>query len=150
MPEMGDVLTATGSGGAGVLLGVAALKFVEALLARRRTPEQKLGDAAGAASELIELALKASGTSVQQLLEEVGGLRTRVHELESSHAACEKRCEALTGDLRQANQKIDSLVRQLQDPAATGPGGALAGAVIELAAGDVRIHPPPRLTREER
>lgn len=137
MPDLGETLIAAASGGTGVALGVAALKFAQALLARRRTPEQKMGDAAGAASELIKLALEASGTSVQQMLERQEALGARLQELESSHAACESRCESLTGELRQANQRLDSLMRQLREPGATSPGGPLAGVVFELADGGV-------------
>lgn len=148
MPDLVEILSGAGLTGTGALLGAAALKFVEAQLARRRTPEQKLGDAASAASDLIRLALDASGTSVQQVLKAQQDLEKRLHQLEESHAACEARCEDLTGELRQANQKIDSLMRQLRDPRSTGPGGALEGAVFELKGGEVLVHAAPSKAKE--
>lgn len=141
-----EIASLLGAGG----LGAAALKLVETMVGRRRTPEQKLGDAADAAGHLIELALEASGSSVKQLMGELRALRTKVDNLEKSHAECEARCESLTQDNRQMAQKLDSLLRQLKDPASTQPGGALAGAVIEMADGDVTVIPPARTRRTGR
>lgn len=138
MPDLVEIAGYLGAGG----LGAAALKLVDTVVSKRRTPEQKLGDAADAAGHLIELALEASGSSVKQLMGELRALRAKVDNLERSHAECEARCESLTQDNRQMAQKLDSLLRQLRDPASTQPGGALSGAVIELADGDVTVIPP--------
>lgn len=140
MPDVLEIAGYLGAGG----LGAAALKLIDTLVSKRRTPEQRLADSAGAASELIELALRASGSSVEQLLSEIGELRGEITALKASHAECEARCEALTQADRQRQQTFESLMRQLKDPAATAPGGSLQGAIIELAHGDARDVAPPR------
>lgn len=145
------VVALAGAGG----LGAAGLKLFEAWMAKRRTPEQRIGDAAGGASELIQLAMQAAGTSVQQLLAEVKDLKERMDVLQDSHDACERKnvelsqqVEQLTQLRRQDTQRIDSLLRQLADPAATAPGGSLSGAVIEMAEGTVTVTKPERRTRK--
>ncbi len=140
---------------AGVLgtgaLGAAGMKLAEVWLSKRRTPTQQMGDAAGSAAQLIELALKASGTSVQQLLAEVKDLKEEMQVLRSDHEACERKnvelgqqVEALTQQGRQQAQRIDSLLRELSNPRSTQPGGSLSGAVIAMENGGVTVTRPNR------
>jgi hypothetical protein len=145
------VVALAGAGG----LGAAGLKLFETLVAKRRSPEQRIGDAAAGASQLIELAMKGAGTSVQQLMAQVEDLNQRMDVLQDSHDACERKnvelsqqVEQLTQLRRQDTQRIDSLLRQLADPAATAPGGSLSGAVIEMAEGTVTVTRPERRTRK--
>lgn len=113
---------------------------------RKKTESEAAQNAAGAAADLIELAMKASGHSVERLLSQIDDLERTVQELKDSHAECERKAqeqgreiEQLRAARREDRQMIDSLLRQLKDPNATLPGGALAGAVIELAGGAAKV-----------
>lgn len=121
-------------------VGAGLLKLFDTWMSKRRSPEQ-------AAASLIELAMKASGSSVEVLLSRLKEAENRLDALTEAHAECEDRCTTLTGRVRQQEQRIDSLLRQLRDPEATQPGGLLAGALIEVTKDDVLITRPRRKQR---
>jgi len=140
MPDLSEVATGSGLVGGGAVMAVAAMKFVESWLARRRTPEQKIGDAAGAASELIRLALEASGTSVQQLLEEQRAMRGEIETLKAEVELCHAR-EA------QSAQVNRSLIAVLRRQGIDLPADEGVGAFVELSGGEVTALMPARKIR---
>lgn len=121
-------------------VGAGLLKLFDTWLAKSRPPEQ-------AAAALIELALKASGSSVEQLLSRLSETEARLDALTAAHEDCEDRCTQLQGQVRNQEQRIDSLLRQLRDPASMQPGGSLAGALIEVTKDDIVVTRPRRKPR---
>jgi len=121
-------------------VGAGLLKMFDTWMAKRRSPEQ-------AAAALIELAMKASGSSVESLLSRLKDTEDRLDALAEAHEECEGRCTALQGQVRQQEQRIDSLLRQLRDPGSMRPGGSLSGAIIEVTKDDVLITRPRRKQR---
>lgn len=110
-------------GGGGAALAIAVFKAAEALISRwpaligkrRAEPSER---AAVAAADLIELAMQGAGTSVQQLLAEVGRLSAQcsaqareLAELKEAHADCEARTLSLEGQLNTRGQQLESLAR---------------------------------------
>jgi chromosome segregation ATPase len=94
-PLLGEVITVLLSGGAGAGL----LRVLETWAAKRKPPAE-------AAADLIKLAMEASGTSVQQLLQRLEEADDRYSELSAkfdtlaaSHADCERRCNDLHAEL---------------------------------------------------
>lgn len=144
MPDLTDAAIGGGGVGVGVALGVAALRFAQALIEKRRTPAQQLGDAAGAASELIKLALDASGTSVQQLLEELQGMRAEVADLRREVDACHSREMAGGARSAQLEQINRSLINVLRRQGIDLPSEAGVGAFYELAGEEVTALAPVR------
>lgn len=144
MPDLTEAAIGGGGLGVGVALGVAALKFAQAVIEKRRTPEQKLGDAAGAASELIKLALEASGTSVQQLLEELQGMRSEVAALRQEVDACHSRESASDARSAQLEQINRSLINVLRRQGIDLPAEAGVSAFYELQGEEVTALAPVR------
>lgn len=144
MPDLNDVATGGGLMAGGGAAAVAALKLIEAWWSKRRTPEQRLGDAASAASELIELAMKASGTSVQQLLAEVAELRSDQADARTEIERLKGEVEACHAREAQTTQVNRSLIRLLRNQGIDLPAEPGVGAFYELAGDDVTALAPVR------
>lgn len=148
MPDLNDVASAAGWTGGGAAVAVAAMKFLRDWLPRRRTAEQKIGDAAVSASALIELAMKASGTSVEQLLAEVRDLRGELRE-------AREEIERLGGEVQrchdresQAEQVNRSLVAVLRRAGIDLPADPAVGAFVELMDGEARVLAPQLVVKK--
>lgn len=90
-----EALTSLGIGG-------VIVKLVDTL-AKGRAPKKDVMTAVAQAAELL----------MQGMREDLNALRNRLQQVEAGHQDCERRCRALTEDLREANQKIDGLKRQV-------------------------------------
>lgn len=143
MPDVESGLAILASGG----VGAAALKLVQIFMESRRGTPSKAKDAADmvAATAAFQIALNTAAQGI------VGDLRATVERLEAEidnlkheNEQCRIEGEQLRQQARGLEQRIDSLLRQLKDPASTLPGGSLSGAVIELAEGDVKVTRPRR------
>lgn len=137
---------------AGGAVAVALLKTVEGVLARRQTPQQKEQTDTKTVAEAVAEAVPALSEAWSQMnagmREDFDDLRRaqkadriELAALRQSHGACEQRCEALTQLGRKRDQLVESLIRQLADPAATQPGGSLYGVIVELREGGALILP---------
>lgn len=144
MPDMGEVATGGGLFAGGGVLAVAAMRLVEAWWSKRRTPEQRLGDAASAASDLIQLAMQASGTSVQQLLSDVADLRRDQAEDRAEIATLRAEVEACHSREAQTAQLNRSLIRLLRAQGIELPAETGVSAFYELNGDDVVALAPVR------
>lgn len=138
-----ELLTATG-------MGAALLKLFDTWAAKRKPASE-------AAAELIKLAIEASGSSVEQLLSRLdeadrrnADMADEIAALKAENVECRREGEQLRQNARQLEQKIDSLTRQLRDVSATSPGGALHGAMIEMAGGEARLTRPAPVRKPRR
>ena len=109
-----------------------------------------------AAAQLSKAVTEAAEAQVSSLRRDVEELHRRIGELEHENEQCRREGEALRqegeamrGELRNQRQTIESLVRQLRDPAATLPGGLLEGALIRLENDEASVtsRARPRRTR---
>lgn len=137
---LAETLATFGGGGA---VAIAGLKLFERIMSLRQSGEQR---ASASAAALIELALKASGSSVEQLLtrldeaeEQIKGANAKIAELTESHAACETRCEELQVEVKRLSREATE--RLLSDPTAREPGGALTDSLMELRQDGATITP---------
>jgi septal ring factor EnvC (AmiA/AmiB activator) len=96
----------------------------------------------GAAAQLQTALNEAAESRVAELRAEVKEMAEEIAELKRENEQCRAEGEALRGELRQQKQTIDSLMRQLRDPASTLPGGSLEGAVIHLSEGGATVTKP--------
>ncbi|MFN3353032.1 MAG: hypothetical protein ACK4Z5_05435 [Brevundimonas sp.] len=150
----GGVASELGAGGVGAIVGAGFLKLAEVWLSKRRTPE-----------ELAAAVFAASRDHMNGMRQDFEALREELRLQKETHAreiaelkreaaeekaACDRRLSEVQGQLRQAQQQIGSLVRQLRDPSATAPGGPLEGAVIELVDGEARVTRPNRKPRRSK
>jgi regulator of replication initiation timing len=138
-----EVVTALG--GAGVGAGVVGGFW--AWLRGRPAGQAAL---ISAAAQLQAAVTEAAKAQVESLRTEIEGLHARIGELERENEQCREEGAALRGELRQQRQTIESLVRQLRDPAATLPGGPLEGALIQLTHDEATVIQPPRPRRRRK
>ncbi len=144
-----------GGGGALIVAGIGLLKwFADQWIKARRTPEQKASDAADLDAKSVQTAgdlMDGMRTDLDALRAEIRAMR-RAHRAEMTaallrekaaaerEAACERRVDALAGEVRKlqaSNGALNRLIAQLKDPAATNIGGPIEGAIFELAGGAV-------------
>ena len=138
-------LTAIVGGGAGI--GAFALKMGQLWMEKRAGRPSKGKDAADlvTAAAAFQVALNAAAEGrIGELVADQARLEAEIENLKQENIQCRAEGEALRQAARQLEQKLDSLMRQLRDPAATRPGGVLSGALIELADGDVKVTRPVR------
>lgn len=130
---------------AGGTVAVALMKVVEGVLARRQTPQQKDQTDTKTVAEAVAEAVPALSEAWRQMNDgmrsDFDALRAHVDRLTAKHDECEARCDRLNGVVREQEQRIDSLLRQLRDPASTAPGGPLRAVVVELSGGDALTLP---------
>ncbi len=141
-------LARLGGGGALIAAGLGLLKWcADRWVSTRRTPEQKAADAAALDAQSI----KNAGALMDGMRDDLDALREEIRAMRVTHreemaaaakreAACERRVDALAGEVRKLqanNSALNRLVEQLKDPAATNLGGPVEGAIFELADGGV-------------
>lgn len=143
MPNVESGIAILASGG----VGAAALKLVQIFMEHRRGTPSKAKEAADimAATAAFQIALNTAAQGiVGDLRATVERLEAEIEDLKHENDRCRIEGEQLRQQARGMEQRIDSLLRQLKDPASTQPGGSLSGAVIELAHGDVTVTRPRR------
>lgn len=134
-----------GVGGAGV--GAIALKLAQSWLAeraKRPSPSRDAADLVTAAATFQEALNEAAGGVIAGLVANQQRLEAEIEELKRENEQCRTEGEQLRQQSRGLEQRVDSLLRQLRDPASTQPGGSLSGALIEIADGDVKVTRPRR------
>jgi chromosome segregation ATPase len=97
-----SVLESVGTHGLTAAGAAAVLKLVEVWLSKRRRPE-----------DLAAAVVAAAEAHMSGMREDFRVLRERLDHIDAAHRDCERRCDELTGELRQARQKIDSLTRHV-------------------------------------
>lgn len=153
MTQAANIASELGAGGVGAVIGAAFLKLAEVYLNKRRTPEELAAAVLGAAQAHMG-GMRADFDALRDELrltkeahaKEIAELKREAAE---EKASCDAKLEAVTGQLREAQQQFDSLVRQLRDPASTRPGGVLHASFIELNQGEARVTTPRRLKRKD-
>lgn len=125
---------------AGMVGGGALAKLVEAVM-KGRTPKKDVMTAVAEAADLLMDGMREDLNVLR------GALATQASEiaaLKAENVECRAEGEQLRQQARGLEQRLDSLLRQLRDPAATQPGGSLSGALIEMSGGDVTVSRPAR------
>lgn len=129
----------------GSALGAGVMKLAGLWLEKRPTRADLLTAAQDAARDLMD----GMRQDLDGLRKVVRDQTDQIDNLRRAHGECESRCLELTGQVRGQAQRIDSLLRQLSDPASTGPDGALRGALIEIDGEAVAVtRPNPRSRRK--
>lgn len=138
----GQTIEVTALLGGGGIVGAAAFKLAEVWLSKRASAPSKAKDGADlvSAAAAFQIAMNAAAQGViGDLRANQERLEAEIEDLKRENEQCRQEGEALRQAARQLEQKLDSLMRQLRDPASTRPGGSLASAVIEMADGDVVV-----------
>lgn len=138
----GQTFEVTALLGGGGIIGAAALKLGEIWIKNRASAPSKTKDGADlvTAAAAFQVAMNAAAQGViGDLRANQERLEAEIEDLKRENEQCRQEGEALRQAARQLEQKLDSLMRQLRDPASTRPGGSLASAVIEMADGDINI-----------
>lgn len=140
---VGEGLAVLTAGG----FGAAAFRLAQLWLEKRASRPSTSKDAADlvSAAAAFQIALNTAAEGrIAELVANQDRLEAEIDNLKHENEQCRAESEALRQTARALEQKIDSLMRQLRDPASTRPGGALSGAVIELSDGDLTITRPER------
>lgn len=137
----GGLTTAEGGGllAIGAAIGGFLFKVWEVWIKARPSKKDLMTAAGELARDLME-----------GMREDLDMLRGELRELRKSHAECEERCTALTGEVRQLQAfklSVEQLNAKLRSPSATSRGGEIEGAIIELNDGEVLMTPRDTLKK---
>ena len=146
MPDTGISPVEGGVGGVALLAAGWLAKRVEEWWKARKPPQtqaERDRDAADLDAQSVETASRlmvGMRDDLNALRGVVAAQGREIAELKSSHAECEERCTALSGEVRQlqaAKRSMERLLTKLKKPEATNIGGELEGAIFEMKDGGV-------------
>ncbi len=133
--EIGAAVLGAGGGGA------AVLALVQKFLEKRRSPEQRIGDAAASAADLVPAIMAAARELMKDQQAEIDALRAEIRELKSDHEKC-------LSDARQLNQKYESLESWLRNQGLDVPENRRPG-LIKIEGGRAEMTTPTTPNRRK-